>query len=143
MDLQDITYVASDGVGVITINRPEVMNAFRRQTQREVEDVLRAAEEDGVIVTVAVRFLHDHLIFQAVDCLGHGEGVVMISILQASRSGQSDRSRCARGDDSALALQALGDVFTGLHLKIVQPHGMERRFLDGGDNLGVLHAAPP
>ena len=46
MDLNDITFEVHDEVGVLTFNRPDVMNAFRRQTQREVEDVLAAAADD-------------------------------------------------------------------------------------------------
>ena len=49
MDLNDITFEVQDEVGVLTFNRPDVMNAFRRQTQREVEDVLAdAAVDPGV-----------------------------------------------------------------------------------------------
>jgi 2-(1,2-epoxy-1,2-dihydrophenyl)acetyl-CoA isomerase len=46
VDFDDITFEVRDGVGLLTFNRPEVMNAFRRQTQREVEDVLDAAADD-------------------------------------------------------------------------------------------------
>lgn len=46
MDYVDITYEVTSGVGLVTLNRPEVMNAFRRQTQREFEDALHAAEDD-------------------------------------------------------------------------------------------------
>ena len=47
MTLDDITYVVDDdGVGLLTLNRPEVMNAFRRQTQGEVVEVLADAEAD-------------------------------------------------------------------------------------------------
>lgn len=47
MAYEDITYeVNQDGVGVITLNRPQVMNAFRRQTQQEIEAALEEAEVD-------------------------------------------------------------------------------------------------
>ncbi len=53
VDYGDITYEVQSGVGLITLNRPEVMNAFRRQTQREVHDALRGAEEDrGVCLVI-------------------------------------------------------------------------------------------
>jgi enoyl-CoA hydratase/carnithine racemase len=48
MDFDDITFEVRHGVGLLTFNRPEIMNAFRRRTQREVEDVLAAA--DGLTV---------------------------------------------------------------------------------------------
>jgi 2-(1,2-epoxy-1,2-dihydrophenyl)acetyl-CoA isomerase len=46
VDFGDITYDVRSGVGLITLNRPEVMNAFRRQTQREFDDALHVAEDD-------------------------------------------------------------------------------------------------
>jgi 2-(1,2-epoxy-1,2-dihydrophenyl)acetyl-CoA isomerase len=46
VDYEDITYEVTNGVATVTLNRPQVMNAFRRQTQREVEDALRGAEDD-------------------------------------------------------------------------------------------------
>jgi 2-(1,2-epoxy-1,2-dihydrophenyl)acetyl-CoA isomerase len=46
VELSDVTYEVTDGVGVLTLNRPEVMNAFRRQTQAEVVEVLAEAEVD-------------------------------------------------------------------------------------------------
>lgn len=46
MELEDLTYEVVDGVGVLTINRPHVMNAFRRQTQLEFQEVLAEAEHD-------------------------------------------------------------------------------------------------
>ncbi len=53
-EYQDIVYETSgDGIAKITINRPEVHNAFRPQTLIEVSDALTTAREDesvGVIV---------------------------------------------------------------------------------------------
>ena len=43
MSYEDITFeVADDGVATLTINRPEVMNAVRPQTSR---DIFRAVDE--------------------------------------------------------------------------------------------------
>jgi 2-ketocyclohexanecarboxyl-CoA hydrolase len=53
MDYTDILYEASDGIATITINRPEVMNAFRGQTCDELIAALNRAgwdREIGVIV---------------------------------------------------------------------------------------------
>jgi naphthoate synthase len=53
-DYADIVYATSpDGIAKITINRPEVHNAFRPQTLVEVSDALTKAREDesvGVII---------------------------------------------------------------------------------------------
>ena len=45
-DYQDILYEVRDGVVRITINRPEVYNAFRTQTLEELIDGLRRADEE-------------------------------------------------------------------------------------------------
>lgn len=52
-DYQDIEYHTSDGIAKITINRPEVRNAFRPQTLFELQDAFNVARDDdeiGVIV---------------------------------------------------------------------------------------------
>ncbi len=52
-DYRDIRYETSDGIAKITINRPEVRNAFRPQTLFELSDAFNAARDDdqiGVIV---------------------------------------------------------------------------------------------
>ena len=49
----DILYEIADGIAKITINRPEVRNAFRPQTLFELQDAFRQAHEDrsvGVII---------------------------------------------------------------------------------------------
>ena len=53
MAYQDILYDKRDGVATITINRPQVLNAFRALTVEEMLEAMRDAEEDrdiGVIV---------------------------------------------------------------------------------------------
>jgi naphthoate synthase len=52
-DYSDIKYHKMDGIAKITINRPEVRNAFRPQTVQEMIDALKDAWEDaeiGVII---------------------------------------------------------------------------------------------
>ncbi|MCK6554705.1 1,4-dihydroxy-2-naphthoyl-CoA synthase [Candidatus Binatia bacterium] len=49
----DILYETADGMAKITINRPEVRNAFRPQTVMELTDAFAAAREDrnvGVVI---------------------------------------------------------------------------------------------
>jgi len=45
-DYEDIRYETADGIAKITINRPEVRNAFRPETLVEVSDALTKARED-------------------------------------------------------------------------------------------------
>ena len=52
-DYEDIRYELAEGIAKITINRPEVRNAFRPETLIEISDALRHAQEDtsvGVII---------------------------------------------------------------------------------------------
>jgi dihydroxynaphthoic acid synthetase len=53
MNFEDILYEVKDGVAAITINRPQVHNAFRLETLDELAAAFRSAESDsdaGVIV---------------------------------------------------------------------------------------------
>jgi 2-ketocyclohexanecarboxyl-CoA hydrolase len=53
MAFQDILYEKRDGIATITINRPQVLNAFRAETVEEMLLAMRDAEDDrdiGVIV---------------------------------------------------------------------------------------------
>ena len=50
---EDIIYETYEGIAKITINRPEVRNAFRPKTVRELMDAFMVAREDsriGVII---------------------------------------------------------------------------------------------
>ena len=49
---QDIKYVKAEGIAKITINRPEVRNAFRPQTVKEMMRALEDAREDSSIGVV-------------------------------------------------------------------------------------------
>jgi naphthoate synthase len=52
-EYEDIRYETAEGIAKITINRPEVRNAFRPQTLIDISDALNRAREDldvGVIV---------------------------------------------------------------------------------------------
>lgn len=53
MSYEDILYDARDGVAVITLNRPDRLNAWRAQMDGEVRAAMRAAaDDDGVRVIV-------------------------------------------------------------------------------------------
>ena len=52
-DYEDIRFETADGIAKVTIDRPEVRNAFRPQTLIEISDALERAREDtgvGVII---------------------------------------------------------------------------------------------
>jgi naphthoate synthase len=50
----DIRYEVAEGIAKITINRPEVRNAFRPETLIEVSDALEKAREDGEVGVVVL-----------------------------------------------------------------------------------------
>jgi naphthoate synthase len=53
MDLTDVAYDVADGIGTITINRPDVYNAFRARTVDELIRCFKAAWADrsvGVVI---------------------------------------------------------------------------------------------
>ena len=52
-EYEDIRYEVAEGIAKITIDRPEVRNAFRPETLIEISDALERAREEsqvGVIV---------------------------------------------------------------------------------------------
>ena len=51
-DYQDIIYEKMDGIAKVTINRPEVRNAFRPETIIEMYDAFVDAREDQSIGVV-------------------------------------------------------------------------------------------
>ncbi|HXV06031.1 MAG TPA: 1,4-dihydroxy-2-naphthoyl-CoA synthase [Solirubrobacterales bacterium] len=59
-EYEDIRYETADGIAKVTIDRPEVRNAFRPQTLVEVSAALEAAREDtGVGVVILTGEGHD------------------------------------------------------------------------------------
>lgn len=52
MEFEDILYETDDGIAIITINRPEVLNAFRALTMEEMVTAFRVAGADRSIGAV-------------------------------------------------------------------------------------------
>lgn len=52
MDYQDLTYVLEDGVGLITLNRPKVMNSLTNRMRQELADALRRAGAEARVVVL-------------------------------------------------------------------------------------------
>nr|MDO8077464.1 enoyl-CoA hydratase-related protein [Candidatus Freyarchaeota archaeon] len=56
---ETIIYEVEDGVATITLNRPEVLNAFNPQMNQDLKEALRMSKEDenvrAVIITGAGR----------------------------------------------------------------------------------------
>ena len=60
-EYKDILYEVRNGVVRITINRPDVYNAFRNQTLEELIDALHAADPDWVIFDLPKRRMRSRL----------------------------------------------------------------------------------
>ncbi|SEH13589.1 Enoyl-CoA hydratase/carnithine racemase [Natronorubrum sediminis] len=50
----DIRYETDDGIATITIDRPDVLDAFREQTIAELNDAIRVANEDERVYVVVL-----------------------------------------------------------------------------------------
>lgn len=53
-DFEDIRYEKAEGIAKITINRPEVRNAFRPQTLFELADAFNEARDDGEVGVIVL-----------------------------------------------------------------------------------------
>ena len=49
MDYETILYELDQGVLTITLNRPDVLNAFNRKMTDEIQDALKKAERDSAV----------------------------------------------------------------------------------------------
>ncbi|KAB2871161.1 MAG: 1,4-dihydroxy-6-naphthoate synthase, partial [Bauldia sp.] len=54
MTMQDVLYEVADRVATITINRPEVLNAFRLKTIEELTQAFDAADDDPNVRVVVL-----------------------------------------------------------------------------------------
>ncbi len=72
-DFEDIRYEKDDGVAVVTIDRPEKMNAFRAQTCRELIEAFEDAWADGTIGVVILTGAGDRAFCTGGDVSVRGE----------------------------------------------------------------------
>ena len=52
MDYKTITYVVADGIAIITLNRPKVMNALDAQMRAEITDAVRTGGREARVVVL-------------------------------------------------------------------------------------------
>jgi naphthoate synthase len=71
---EDIIYEKWNGIARVTINRPEVRNAFRPLTVREMENAFRDARDDGDVGVVILTGAGDEAFCSGGDQRVRGEG---------------------------------------------------------------------
>src|SRR3954462_13107811 len=49
MEYQTILWTVEEGVGTLTLNRPQVLNAMNKQTTDEIQDALKQAERNKAV----------------------------------------------------------------------------------------------
>lgn len=78
MNYQDILYQVDDPVAIITMNRPDNLNAFTNRMLAEIRHAMAAAEQDpaviGIVLTGAGRGFCAGMDMGALDALSSGSG---------------------------------------------------------------------
>lgn len=72
MTYETLLYVAADGVLTITMNRPEVYNAFNDQMKTDLLDAFRKAEKDDAVRCIVLRGAGDKAFCSGQDLKEHG-----------------------------------------------------------------------
>ncbi len=73
MAYEDILYDVQDGVATVTINRPQVMNAFRGQTCEDLIDAITAASWDKSVGVIVLAGAGDRAFCTGGDQGAHGD----------------------------------------------------------------------
>lgn len=71
MPYQTILYTAREGILTITLNRPEVYNAFNEQMKRELNEALKEAEKDAAVRCMVLRGAGDKAFCSGQDLKEH------------------------------------------------------------------------
>jgi naphthoate synthase len=91
-DYEDVLYDTAEGIARITINRPEVRNAFRPQTITELQDAFTRAHHDDSVGVIILTGAGDKAFCSGGDqkVRGHGgyvgeDGVPRLNVLELQR----------------------------------------------------------
>jgi naphthoate synthase len=91
-DYQDIVYETAEGIAKVTINRPEVLNAFRPQTITELQDAFHRVHEDASVGVAVLTGAGTRAFCSGGDqkVRGHGgyvgdDGVPRLNVLELQR----------------------------------------------------------
>jgi naphthoate synthase len=91
-EYEDVLYATAEGIAKITINRPQVRNAFRPQTILELQDAFRRAHQDDSVGVIILTGAGDKAFCSGGDqnVRGHGgyvgdDGVPRLNVLELQR----------------------------------------------------------
>lgn len=70
-DFQTLLYSLTDGVLTVTMNRPDVYNAFNEQMKKEMNDAFKEAEKDSAVRCIVVRGAGDKAFCSGQDLKEH------------------------------------------------------------------------
>jgi naphthoate synthase len=73
-EYEDVIYETAEGIAKVTINRPEVRNAFRPQTVDELIDAFRRAHDDASVGVVILTGAGDKAFCSGGDQKVRGHG---------------------------------------------------------------------
>ena len=89
---EDVLYATAEGIAKITINRPQVRNAFRPQTILELQDAFRRAHQDDAIGVIILTGAGDKAFCSGGDQKVRGaggyvgeDGVPRLNVLELQR----------------------------------------------------------
>ncbi|HTK82647.1 MAG TPA: enoyl-CoA hydratase/isomerase family protein, partial [Bacteroidota bacterium] len=68
---QTLLYTITDGVCTITLNRPDVYNAFNEQMKKDLNDALKEADKDPQARCVVIRGAGDKAFCSGQDLKEH------------------------------------------------------------------------
>jgi 2-(1,2-epoxy-1,2-dihydrophenyl)acetyl-CoA isomerase len=68
---QTLLYTVKDGICTITLNRPEVYNAFNEQLKKELNDALKEADKDAAVRCLVIRGAGDKAFCSGQDLKEH------------------------------------------------------------------------
>ena len=69
---ETLLFNVTDGVCLITLNRPEVFNAFNEQMKKELNDALKEAEKDRTVRCLVIRGVGDKAFCSGQDLKEYG-----------------------------------------------------------------------
>lgn len=140
MDFQNILYETKDNIAIVTINRPEKLNALNIKTMQEIKSVFEKIKEDESIYVVLVTGAGDKAFVAGADITELNE-LNIISGKEFSEAGQEVFSMIENSEKPVIAVvngYALGggcELALACHMRLASENA---KFGQPEVNLGVI-----